>query len=230
MQLDSVRKRLEKLSDPKAVEGMARYGIKSARAYGISAPVLRYIAREIGKDHTLAQQLWSTGVLEARMLAAFIDEPEKVTENQMERWVKDFDNWAICDACCSNLFDQTSFAWTKTVEWSLRKEEFVKRAAFALMAALAVHDKKAEDKQFLKFLPPIKRESTDERNFVKKAINWALRQIGKRGLSLNKRAIQTATEIQKIDSRSAKWIAADALRELRSAAVQGRLKRKKRRT
>jgi 3-methyladenine DNA glycosylase AlkD len=226
-QLDSVLMRLEKLGDPKAVEGMARYGIKSARAYGISAPVLRKIAREIGKDHTLAQQLWSTGVLEARILAAFIDEPEKVTEKQMERWVTDFDNWAICDACCSNLFDQTSFAWTKTIEWSPRKEEFVKRAAFGLIAALAVHDKKAEDKQFLKFLPIIKRESTDERNFVKKAINWALRQIGKRSLELNRIAVQTAKEIQKLDSRSAKWIAADALRELTSAAVGRRLKKKK---
>ncbi len=228
-QLHSILKRLQSFGDPKAVEGMARYGIKSAKAYGISVPVLRKLAREIGKDHGLAQQLWSTQVLEARILGAFIDESAKVTEKQMEKWVNDFDNWAVCDGCCANLFDKTMFAWNKAFEWSRRKEEYVKRAAFALMVVLAVHDKKAGDKQFLSLLPIIRRESTDERNFVKKAVNWALRQIGKRNLQLNKKAIQTAKDIQKLNSPSAKWIAADALRELTSEAVQRRLVRKKKR-
>jgi 3-methyladenine DNA glycosylase AlkD len=184
------------------------------------------MARKIGKNHKLAQQLWSTGILEARGIAALVDEPSRVTEKQMEQWVKDFDNWAVCDRCCMNLFDKTIFAWKKAVEWSRRKEEFEKRAAFSLMAVLAVHDKKAEDKRFLSLLPIIRREAVDDRNFVRKAVNWALRQIGKRNLALNKKAIQTAKEIQGLDSRSARWIAADALRELTSVAVHRRLTRK----
>jgi 3-methyladenine DNA glycosylase AlkD len=164
--------------------------------------------------------------LEARGIAALIDEPSKVTERQMEQWVKEFDNWAVCDGCCMNLFDKTTLAWKKAIEWSRREKEFEKRAAFSLMAVLAVHDKQATDRQFLSLLPIIKREAVDERNFVRKAVNWALRQVGKRNLALNKKAIQVAKEIQKIDSRSAKWIAADALRELTSTAVQRRLSRK----
>ena len=225
-QLEAILKRLRSLGDPENVEGMARFGIHSAKALGISVPELRSIAREIGKDHELAGKLWSTGIFDARIIAALIDEPAKVTEKQMERWVKDFDNWAICDGCCGNLFDKTPLAWKKALEWSRREEEFVKRSAFSLMAALAVHDKKAEDKRFLHFLPIIKRESTDGRNFVKKAVNWALRQIGKRNLNLNRRVIVTAKEIQKLDSPSARWIAADALRELRGKAVQRRLRNK----
>jgi len=228
-QLDSILKRLESFGDLRAVEGMARFGITTKKAFGVSTPVLKQMAREIGKNHDLAQELWSTGVLEARGIAALIDEPSKVTEKQMEQWVKEFDNWAVCDGCCMNLFDKTIFAWKKAVDWSHRKEEYEKRAAFALMAVLAVHDKKAEDKRFLSLLPIIKREAVDERNFVKKAINWALRQIGKRNLALNKKAIQVAKEIQKIDSRSGRWIAADALRELTSVAVQRRLSEKKKR-
>lgn len=226
-QRNNILKRLQSLGDPKAVEGMARFGIVSKKVFGVSAPALRKMAKEIGKDHNLAQQLWSTGVLEAHVLAALIDEPAKVTEKQMEQWVKDFDNWAVCDGCCANLFDKTTFAWRKAIEWSHRKEEYVKRAAFALMAALAVHDKKAEDNQFLRFLPIIKRESTDERNFVKKSVNWALRQIGKRNPQLNKKAIQTAKEIQRLNSPSSRWIAADALRELKSEAVHRRLRKRK---
>ncbi len=217
---------LQGLADPQAVEGMSRFGIVTRKAYGISAPVVRMIAKEIGKDHELALQLWSSGILEARALAALVDEPEHVTAKQMERWVREFDNWAVCDACCGNLFDRTPFAWKKARDWSERKEEFVKRAGFALMAELAVHDKKADDKQFITFLPIIKRESTDERNFVKKAVNWALRQIGKRNSNLNKKAIEVAREIKKMDSASARWIASDALRELTSPAVQKRLKKK----
>ena len=145
----------------------------------------------------------------------------------METWVKDFDSWDVCDQVCSNLFDKTPFAYRKAIEWSKREEEFVKRAGFVLMATLSVHDKKADNKKFEQFFPIIKRESNDNRNFVKKAVNWALRQIGKRNLSLNKKAIKTAKEIQKMDSKSARWIASDALRELTSEKIQKRLKSKK---
>jgi len=215
---------LKALGDPRALEGMARFGIPTHHTLGgISVPTLRRLAREIRKDHRLADQLWRTGVHEARLLASLIADPKLVTEAQMERWAKQFDGWDVCDACCNNLFDKTPFAYGKAWEWSRREEEFVKRAGFVLMAVLAVHDKKAGDGQFLKFLPRIKRESRDERNFVKKAVNWALRQIGKRNLGLNRAAIQAAKEIQQTDSRSARWIAADALRELTSDAVQTKL-------
>ena len=225
-ELSSLLKRLRSLGDPGAVEGMERFGIVARKAYGVSTPLLRKMAKEIGKDHDLARQLWATGILDARGLAALIDDPAKVTERQMERWAKDFDNWAVCDACCGILFDKTPFAWKKAYEWSRRKKEFVKRAAFSLMAALAVHDKKAADKRFLPFLSVIKRESADERNYVKKAVNWALRQIGKRSLLLNKRAILAATQIRKTNPGCARWIASDALRELTSEAVQRRLRKK----
>jgi 3-methyladenine DNA glycosylase AlkD len=223
---NAILKRLRSLANPRNVEGMARFGISTCKeALGIPTPMLQKIAREIGRDHALALELWKSGVFEARCVAALIDDPTLVTEEQMERWVMDFDNWAVCDNCCGRLFDKTSMAYPKALEWSRREEEYVKRAAFSLMAALAVHDKEARIAKFLKFLAPIQRESTDERNFVKKAVNWALRQIGKRNLALNKAAIKTALEIRKSDSPSARWIAADALRELRSEAVQKRLQK-----
>jgi 3-methyladenine DNA glycosylase AlkD len=225
MLYDKILEELKSLSDPKAVEGMARFGIKLKNAYGVSIPNLRKIAKRIGKNHHLAQELWSSGVHEAKILASLIDEPKKVTNRQMERWVADFDSWAICDLCCSNLLDKTDSAYQKAIEWSERDEEFVKRAGFVLMAALAIHDKKAEDAAFLQFLPLIKRESVDQMNFVKKAVNWALRQIGKRNITLNKKAIEVAKEIQNIDSKSARWIATNALRELTSETVQKRLHR-----
>jgi len=224
MHYDEILKQLESLSNPEAVAGMARFGINQSNTYGVSIPDLRKIAKEVGKNHLLAQQLWSSGIHEARILASMIDSPENVTEGQMENWVSDFDSWDVCDQCCSNLFDKTEFAYQKAVEWSNRDDEFVKRAGFVLMAVLAVHDKKAKDDEFLKFLPIIKRESTDDRNFVKKAVNWALRQIGKRNLNLNKKAIETSREIQKMDSKSSKWIASDAIRELTDEAVQKRLR------
>jgi len=225
MQYDDILKKLKPLSDPKAVEGMARFGINPENTYGVSVPNLRKLAREAGKDHLLAQQLWSSGIHEARVMASMIDKPALVTEEQLESWVKDFDSWDVCDQCCSNLFDKTKWAYQKANEWSEREEEFVKRAGFTLMATLAVHDKSAADTAFTAFLPAIIREATDNRNFVKKAVNWALRQIGKRNLNLNVIALQTAEEIQKIDSKSARWIAADAIRELTSQAVQQRLRR-----
>jgi 3-methyladenine DNA glycosylase AlkD len=227
MDCEEILKQLKSLSNPNAVAGMARFGINPKNTYGVSIPVLRKMAKQIGKNHLLAQQLWtSSSIHEARILAGMIDVPEKVTETQLERWVKDFDSWDVCDQCCSNLFDKTKFAHKKAIEWSKRREEFVKRAGFVLMATLAVHDKEADNQKFMRFLPIIKREATDERNFVKKAVNWALRQIGKRNSALNKIAIQTAKEIQKIDSKSARWIASDAIRELTSGAVRKKLDRK----
>ena len=226
MQYDDILKRLKSLSDPRTVEGMAKYGITPERTYGVSIPNLRKIAKEIGKDHEFAQKLWGSDIRETRILASMIDKPETVTEEQMEEWVKDFDYWEICDQCCQNLFIKTDFAYQKAVDWSGRDEEFVKRAGFALMAWLAFKDKKAKDEQFEKFFPIIKREATDNRNFVKKAVNWALRQIGKRNLNLNMKAIETTKKIQKTESKSAKWIAHDAIKELTSDAIQERLKKR----
>jgi 3-methyladenine DNA glycosylase AlkD len=205
---------------------MARFGINANNTLGVTIPDLRKIAKEIGESYLLAQELWASGIHEARILVSMIREAEMVTEKEMEGWVKDFNSWDVCDQFCNNLFYKTKFAYKKANEWSKRKEEFVKRAGFALMASLAVHDKNAGDEKFLGFLSAIKRESKDERNFVKKAINWALRQIGKRNINLNKKAIETAEEIQQIDSKSAKWIAQDAIRELTSKPIQERLKTK----
>jgi 3-methyladenine DNA glycosylase AlkD len=225
MQFDDVIRRLESLSDPDAVAGMARFGINTQNTYGISVYILKKLAKEMGRDHALAQQLWASGIHEARILASLVDEPDMVTDAQMESWVKDFDSWDVCDLCCSNLFDKTRFAYRKAEVWSEREEEFVKRAGFVLMAALSVHDKAATDEDFIRFMPIIKREATDDRNFVRKAVNWALRQIGKRNLSLNEAAIKMAEEIQRIDAKSARWIAADALRELTGDTVQKRLRK-----
>ena len=225
MQAEDVLKRLESLADPEAVAGMVKFAVGGQHTLGISVPTLRRMAKEIGKDHDLAQQLWTSGIHEARLLATMIDIPQQVTEQQMEVWVKDFDSWDVCDQCCLNLFRKTPFAYDKVEEWSQREEEFVRRAAFALLATLAVHDKQAGDDTFIGFLPIIKREATDERNFVKKAVNWALRQIGKRNLSLNQAAIHATQEIQQLDSKSARWIAADALRELTSDKIQQKLRK-----
>jgi len=219
-----VLKRLKKLANPKNVEGMARFGINTKNTFGVSVDELRKLAKKLGNDHNLALQLWQSGIHEARIIAALVDEPELVTEQQMERWAGDFDSWDVCDQVCMNLFDKTKFAWKKTTYWTSRREEFVKRAGFALIASLASHDKNAADKEFLNILPAIKREASDERNYVKKAINWALRQIGKRSLSLNRDAIEVCNQIAKIDSPSAKWIASNAKWELESEAVQKRLK------
>ena len=226
MQYDDILKKLKSLSDPKAVEGMARFGINPENTFGVSIPNLRKMAKETGRDRALAQQLWTSAIHEARILASMIDDPKTVTEEQMERWVKDFDSWDVCDQCCMNLFEKTKFAYQKAVEWSSNDKEFIKRTGFVLMARLAVSDKKADDKQFEPFLPIIKREASDNRNFVKKAVNWALRQIGKRNLNLNRKAIETAKEIQEIASKSARWVASDALRELTGKAVLERLQAK----
>jgi 3-methyladenine DNA glycosylase AlkD len=205
------------------VEGMARFGITSARAYGVSAPILHRLAREIGTDHSLALRLWSTGLHEARALSALTGDPTRVTKTLMNRWVKDFDNWAICDCTCTYLFGKTPYAYAMARAWARRDEEYVKRAGYVLMAVLAVHDKEAPDDRFLKFLPLIRRGSTDSRNFVKKAVDWSLRQIGKRNKKLNSDAIKMARNIRMLNYPSSRWIASDALRELESGAVQRRI-------
>lgn len=224
--VDDIVCKLKSLSNPGAKEGMVRYGIVTDKALGISIPDLRRIAKEIGTDHALSLELWDTGIHEACILSGMIDDPALITEDQMDRWAGDFSSWDLCDQCCSNLFDRTGFAYEKCLQWTQDEREYVKRAGFVMMATLAVHDKKAPDDMFRKFFPVIVNGSTDERNFVKKAVNWALRQIGKRNMVLNHEAIAVAMEIQKKDSKSARWIASDALRELRSEGVQRRIMKK----
>jgi 3-methyladenine DNA glycosylase AlkD len=214
---------LKKRADRNAVDGMSRFGINTKDALGVSIPELRKFAKRIGTNHETAIRLWKTGVHEARILASFVDDYSAVSEGQMEEWAGDFDSWDLCDQCCSNLFDRTKFAYGKAIEWPKREEEYVKRAGFVLMAALSVHNKEMRDAQFERFIPIIERECLDERNFVRKAVNWALRQIGKRNKRLNRLAILSAERIMLKDSNTAKWIANDALRELKSNAVQGRL-------
>jgi 3-methyladenine DNA glycosylase AlkD len=223
MRYDQVISKLRSQSNPKNVEGMKRFGISTKNTLGISVVALRGMAKSIGKDHEMAERLWSSGIHEARILAPMIEELGKVTDRQMDGWVRDFDSWDICDQCCGNLFDKTPYAYEKAFEWSKDKSEFVKRAGYVMMAALAVHDKAAGDEKFVEFLKVIKKGADDERNFVKKAVNWALRQIGKRNKRLNRLAIETANEIKVMDSSSARWIASDALRELTSSGVKERL-------
>jgi 3-methyladenine DNA glycosylase AlkD len=221
--VDDILKTLRGLGSPRDREGMARFGINVEGALGIGVTQLRKLARQLPKDHDLAQRLWATGIHEARILASIVDVPSEVTGAQMEAWAAEFNSWDLVDQCCGNLFDKTPYAWTKAAEWSEREEQFVKRAGFSLMAYLAVHDKKASDSRFEKLLPIIEREATDERNFVKKAVNWALRQIGKRNARLNGLAIKRAERIKKLDSKAARWIASDALRELKKPSVQQKL-------
>jgi 3-methyladenine DNA glycosylase AlkD len=224
VEAEQILAHLKSLANPAAVAGMARFGINPQGALGISIPILRQIARETGRDHALAEALWASGIHEARILASMVADPKQVTEDQMERWARDFDSWDLCDQVCGNLFDRTPFAYRKASEWSRRSEEFVKRAGFALMAWLAVHDKRAPDEQFTPFFPLILEAANDDRNFVKKAVNWALRAIGKRSLSLHAMAVQTASHAAQLDSRTARWIAADALRELCSEKVQAKFR------
>lgn len=226
--LDHIMNELRSRADPASLEGMARYGIRTDHALGGSSLYfLRAMAKDLGRDHALALALWSTEVHEARLLATLVEDPMETTEEQMEEWVADFDSWDICDQCTSNVFSFTSVGWKKAMEWSSREEEFVKRAGFALMAALAVHDKKAEDERFLPFLSAIEMESYDDRNYVRKAVNWALRNIGKRNAALNASAIACAERIRAEGTKSGRWIASDALRELRSDTVKRRLAKHK---
>jgi 3-methyladenine DNA glycosylase AlkD len=228
MTAEQVIQHLESLAAPENLDGMARFGIVTRKAFGIPTPTLKQFAGQVKKEatnrHTLALKLWATGIYDARVIAFLIDDPKKVSPNQMDTWAGDFDNWATVDGTCCYLFCRTPFAFGKAVEWSAKQPEFIKRAGFSLMAYLALHDKKAEDEKLAAFLPIIERHSYDDRNFVKKAVNWALRQIGKRNLDLNKLAIATAKRIKLQDTKSARWIATDALRELTSEKHQERLK------
>jgi 3-methyladenine DNA glycosylase AlkD len=224
MESAEVLRTLQALGSRTARDSMRRFGISSDNAHGVTTPQLKSLARRLGKSHDLAAELWDSGVFEARAVAALIDEPAKVSRAQMERWARAFDSWAICDGCCCYLFRRTPFAWEKARVWSGRKAEFVKRAGFALMAYLAVHDKQTADAAFEEFFPLMIREADDDRLYVRKAINWALRQIGKRSKYLHPRAVKTAEVIRKRNTPSGRWIAADALRELRSERVRAKLR------
>ena len=230
MDVRDVIRELESLGSPDNVAGMARFGIVTEKAFGVPAAELKRIGNEVKRSvedrHGFALKLWKTGIHEARGVAYMVDDPKRVTEEQMEAWAADFDNWAICDSTCGHLFSRTSFAYKKVEEWSGRDEEFVKRAGIVLIAWLTVHDKKADDSQFVKLLPILEREAADERNFIMKAVNWSLRQVGKRSLDLNRLAIETAERIRAQNTRHARWIAADALRELTAEKTLERLRNK----
>jgi 3-methyladenine DNA glycosylase AlkD len=217
--------RLKSKAKPEQLPGMAKYGIMVEKRLGVAVPDMRKLSKELGRDHKLALDLWRTGIAEARIVAGMVGDPAKLTEEQMEEWVKGIDSWDVCDQVCMNLFEKNQLAWKKIIDWSEREEEFVKRTAFSLIACLAWHDKQASDEQFIELFPIIIREATDERNFVKKAVNWALRNIGKRNLNLNQAALEAAKEIKRLDSKTARWIAADAIRELESDPVRSRLMR-----
>ena len=211
-------------ANPANVAGMARYGINTQGTLGVPLPVLRRMAKEAGRDHALAEQLWSSGIHEARILATLVDDPALVTASQLDRWARDFDSWDVCDQACQNLFRYSPLAFAKAAQWAGAKREFVRRAGFALMAGLASKASDAPDERFATFLQLIVEAAGDDRNMMKKAVNWALRQIGKRNRRLHKMAIAAAEEIRQQDSRPARWIAADALRELRNPATVGRIK------
>lgn len=224
--LDEALNRLQDLARPDQLMGMAKFGLTGDRRLGISVPEMRRLAKQIGKDHQLALDLWQTQIPEAMMVASMIDDPKLVTGAQMDEWVKDFQAWDVCDQVCMNLFEKTPLAWQKVVEWSQREEEFVKRAAFALIACLAWHDKSASDQALLDLLPITKSAAVDGRNFVKKAVSWALRTIGKRNAILHGYAVATAEELKAIDAKSAKWIGADVIRDLSSATTHKKLNMK----
>ena len=221
MTSDQVIANLKQHANAQAVEGMARFGIRPAQALGISIPTLRKMAKEIGRNQALAVALWDSGIHEARILASMIAEPQLVSAELMEEWVNDFDSWDVCDQVCGNLFDKTPYAYQKATEWCQQEQEFVRRAGFVMMAELAVHDKLAPDEAFMQFFPLIKHYADDERNFVKKAVNWALRQIGKRNGHLRTLALQCASDIQGMDSKTARWVAKDALKELQAKEIKG---------
>jgi|SRR3989339_671836 len=209
-----VIEQLKKAANPKNAAGMARFGINANNALGVSLPNLRQLAKQLGKSHVLAEELWKSGIHEARILASIVDDAKQVTSKQMDAWVREFDSWDVCDQVCLNLFDKTPFAYSKALKWAREPKEFVRRAGFALMACLAVHDKSAKDKDFIQFFPLIKQQAIDDRNFVRKAVNWALRQIGKRNDNLKKKALALSKDILKLETKTAKWIANDAIREL----------------
>jgi 3-methyladenine DNA glycosylase AlkD len=217
---------LERRGTKRNREGMARYGIIAPKAFGVSVTMLKSLAKPLGRDHELAAQLWETGWYEARMLAGFIDDPARVTPAQMDRWARDFDNWAICDHCCFHLFDRTPHAWTRVTLWSGRRDEFVKRAAFALLASVALHDKHCGDEPFLRALPLIERAATDERNFVKKGVSWALRGVGRRNLALHTASLDLSRRLAASKDSAARWVGKDALKDLTRPMIVARVRRK----
>jgi 3-methyladenine DNA glycosylase AlkD len=222
--VDSVLKALEALGTEYTRNGYARYGIVAPKAFGVAVGDIQSVGKRVGRNHELALELWETGWYEARMLCSFIDEPAKVTTAQMDRWCRDFDNWGICDTLCFHLFDRTPHAWSKVRQWCARKREFEKRAGFALMASIAGHDKQAPDAVFLEGLGLIGAAADDERNFVKKAVNWALRRIGGRNAVLNTAAVKLSERLAKSTNATERWVAKDALREFaRNAAKRKKL-------
>ncbi len=220
--VNDIVKELKANANPDNLEGMARFGISTTNRLGNSIPFLRELAKEIGKNHKLALELWEEGIDETRILASMIGEEDKLTEDQAEKWVADFNSWDVCDQVCMNLFKKLPFAEKKIKEWSKREEEFVKRAAFSLIACIAVYDKEKPDNEFIKFLLLIKSGATDQRNYVKKAVSWALRNIGKKNKNLNKEVIKFAKELEKTASKSAKWIAKDTLKDIQKETVKKR--------
>ncbi len=224
MTFSSLMKALKSKSDKKHVSAMKRFGIRADRAIGVSIPALRGMAKSLTPNHSLAARLWDSGIHEARILASMVDEKDKITDAQLERWVSGFDSWDVCDQVCDNLISDTPFAYKKAFEWAKRKEEFVRRAGFTLMAMIGWFGKGRTDAEIEKFLPVIKKYSVDERNFVRKAVNWALRNIGKKSMKLNAKALKTAREIARINSKSARWIAADAIRELLNEKIRARIR------
>jgi 3-methyladenine DNA glycosylase AlkD len=222
--VDEALRWLERRGTKKVREEMlTRYGITAPKAFGVSVGTIQQLGKKLGRDHDLAAALWDTGWYEARLLTAYVDDPAQVTSAQMDRWARDFDNWGVCDTLCFALFDRTPHAWKKVAPWSKRREEFVKRAAFALVASLALHDKKAGDGQFLATLPLIERGAFDDRNFVKKGVSWALRVVGRRNRALNEAAVEVARRLAESPEASARWVGKDGWKELTSPAVQRKL-------
>jgi 3-methyladenine DNA glycosylase AlkD len=212
--VDEIIREMRALRNPAALKGMARFGINPAGRLGLSAPQIRAIARRVGKSQPLAEQLWQTGIPDARILAGMVGDPRAISRSTMDCWARDFTSWDVCDSCCGNLFDRTPWAWRKIYQWAKSEGEFVRRAAFSTLAAVTVHDKVAEDRLFLDALDLVEEYAFDDRNFVRKGVNWALRNIGKRNERLCPAAIACAERIRAQGSRAARWIAADALREL----------------
>ena len=225
MKVRKILLELERRGTARNRAGMARYAIVSDKVFGVSGDTLRQMAKRVGRDHALAQSLWKTGWFDARMLATLVDDPARVTPAQMDRWCRDFDNWAICDAACFVLFDRTPYAWRKVALWSRRRDEFVTRAAFALVASVALHDKTAPDAPFIRALPVIERAATDDRNFVRKGVSWALRSVGHRNVRLHARAVALARRLARSPDRAARWVGKDALRDLLRASVIARVRR-----
>ena len=226
MEKDEVLVWLKRRGTQRTVKGMARYGIEAERAFGVPMGTLLSLSKRIGKDHALAMALWESGWYEARLLAALVGDPQRVTRRQMNAWAASFENWADCDTACFKLFDRTPFAWEKSRQWSSSPREFVKRGGFALMACLALHDRAAPDKSFLAFLPVIEKGARDERNFVKKAVSWALRAIGRRNQALNAAGLAVANRLALADQAASRWVGKDALRELTSPKVRSQLARR----